>query len=348
MAALKSSAAAGKRLLPCTCTQAKPMSSKASSPKTHSSSLSPSSSGKAPLERRKAKAAAMAESLSLSGNLPASASAATTASITLPPLGDSASAAALVTFPPTAATTESVHSVMSTLAALSAGTYATMASCLTPAEKTILPTWPEQPLRSSAPSSGMAFIAVIEICSSSTSPSGDSMVVQKKSSPPMSEAPSISTPFFPPSLTTFLSSLSFSFAAFSAAAAAAAAGSSFFSSFLASSFFAFSFFSFFDGVAAAGAGAGAGAGADVFAVAGGGAIVSGVPGSDATLAAEKDAMCVCQRRACGKAAAGFGMALNKEMSFCVGMLPSTYEAFSMNASSAATSVRADMLFWRRG
>eukprot|EP00965_Chrysotila_dentata_P158822 5246375-Pleurochrysis_carterae.AAC.3 len=34
-------------------------------------------------------------------------------------------------------------------------------ACLTPAEKTILPTWPEQPLRSSAPSSGSAFIDVI-------------------------------------------------------------------------------------------------------------------------------------------------------------------------------------------
>ena len=75
--------------------------------------------------------------------------------------------------------------------------------------KIILPTKPEQPLRSSASGSGFAFIACIAVSSSDRSPSGDSMVVHKKSRPPISAAPSISTPFLPPSLITVLSSLSF-------------------------------------------------------------------------------------------------------------------------------------------
>ena len=72
-----------------------------------------------------------------------------------------------------------------------------------------MPTKPEQPLRSSASGSGFAFIACIAVSSSDRSPSGDSMVVHKKSRPPISAAPSISTPFLPPSLITVLSSLSF-------------------------------------------------------------------------------------------------------------------------------------------
>mmetsp|Transcript_28385 Transcript_28385/g.72703 ORF Transcript_28385/g.72703 Transcript_28385/m.72703 type:complete len:231 (+) Transcript_28385:623-1315(+) len=100
-----------------------------------------------------------------------------------------------------------------------------MASCLGPAEKIILPTWPEHPLRSSASGSGSAFIAHMAVSSRDWSPSGDSMVVQKKSRPPMSEAPSISTPFLPPSLMTVLRSFS--------AAFLSAASSFFGSSFLA-------------------------------------------------------------------------------------------------------------------
>ena len=57
----------------------------------------------------------------------------------------------------------------------------------------------------------------MDMSSSSVSPSGSSMVVQKKSRPPMSEAPSISTPFLPPSLMIFCRSFSASF--FAAAAA---------------------------------------------------------------------------------------------------------------------------------
>ena len=72
-----------------------------------------------------------------------------------------------------------------------------------------MPTKPEQPLRSSASGSGFAFIACIAVSSSDRSPSGDSMVVHKKSRPPISAAPSISTPLLPPSLITVLSSLSF-------------------------------------------------------------------------------------------------------------------------------------------
>mmetsp|Transcript_920 Transcript_920/g.3298 ORF Transcript_920/g.3298 Transcript_920/m.3298 type:complete len:381 (-) Transcript_920:302-1444(-) len=105
------------------------------------------------------------------------------------------------------------HSAADTFSASASGTYATIASCCTPAEKTILPTRPLQPLRSSASGSGSAFIAVMLASSKPTSPSGLSRVVQKKSNPPMSAAPSISTPFLPPSLATLLSSFSLSAAA---------------------------------------------------------------------------------------------------------------------------------------
>mmetsp|Transcript_33987 Transcript_33987/g.79153 ORF Transcript_33987/g.79153 Transcript_33987/m.79153 type:complete len:269 (-) Transcript_33987:263-1069(-) len=48
-------------------------------------------------------------------------------------------------------------------------------------------------------------MASIEVIRRSRSPSGRSTAVQKNCSPPMSAAPSISTPRFPPSLMTFLS-----------------------------------------------------------------------------------------------------------------------------------------------
>ena len=54
------------------------------------------------------------------------------------------------------------------------------------------------------------------------------MVVQKKSRPPMSEAPSISTPFLPPSLMILARNFSRSLAAFAASSALGA--SAFFSS----------------------------------------------------------------------------------------------------------------------
>ena len=90
------------------------------------------------------------------------------------------------------------------------------------------------------------------------SPSGDSIVVQKNSSPPMSAAPSISTPFLPPSLMTLATSLARSLAAFSSAV-----GSGFFSG-AGFSFFPPSFFGAFSCLPAelpaeaAGAGAAAG------------------------------------------------------------------------------------------
>mmetsp|Transcript_46883 Transcript_46883/g.77583 ORF Transcript_46883/g.77583 Transcript_46883/m.77583 type:complete len:217 (+) Transcript_46883:872-1522(+) len=216
---------------------------------------------------------------------------------------------------------------MSTLSALSLGTYDTIANCLTPALKIILPTWPLHPFRSSAPSSGIAFIAVIDICSSSTSPSGDSIVVQKKSSPPMSEAPSISTPFLPPSLTTCLTSFSRALAASlaslaalsSALSAGAGAGASTF--FSLGSLGGFSFFSFFfPSLAGVGGAAGAGAGEGA---AGAASKETSVPGNIATLAAERLAIWLYQRRACVNSVAGLEMALNTLMSFWLGMNPST-------------------------
>mmetsp|Transcript_14958 Transcript_14958/g.26043 ORF Transcript_14958/g.26043 Transcript_14958/m.26043 type:complete len:288 (-) Transcript_14958:453-1316(-) len=199
----------------------------------------------------------MAVSLSLIAYLPLSGSDSTTATTTFPPLGDLAACAALTILPPTASQTVCVHTCTSTFPAdllcSVSGTYATMASCLVPAEKIILPTWPEQPLRSSASGSGSEFIASIAVRSRSVSPSGVSIVVQKKSRPPMSDAPSISTPFLPPSLMTALRSLSFALAA---SLAALAASSSFGSSFFGSSFFglASSFFaSFCCGLASLGA-----------------------------------------------------------------------------------------------
>mmetsp|Transcript_52597 Transcript_52597/g.114742 ORF Transcript_52597/g.114742 Transcript_52597/m.114742 type:complete len:244 (-) Transcript_52597:158-889(-) len=243
----------------------------------------------------------MAASLSLSGNLPLSGSAATTASITFPPFGDTASDDVLTTLPPTALTTFSVHSVMSTLAILSAGTYDTIASCCTPAEKIILPTWPEQPLRSSAPSSGSAFIDVIASCSNSRSPSGDSIVVQKNSRPPISEAPSISTPFLPPSLITFFNSFSLSFAASFTGSFSSFFGASFsFFSFAGVSAFSPPFFLSFLSDLGVFAGASDAAGfAGVAAVAGAAASATGLPGSAAHFAGENDAMCSHQRSAFG-------------------------------------------------
>mmetsp|Transcript_91440 Transcript_91440/g.232626 ORF Transcript_91440/g.232626 Transcript_91440/m.232626 type:complete len:210 (-) Transcript_91440:526-1155(-) len=90
-----------------------------------------------------------------------------------------------------------------------------MASCSTPAEKTILPTWPEPPLRSSSVGSDFSFMALTECRSSSMSPSGSSTEVQKNCRPPMSAAPSISTPRLPPSLMTAFFFLTGSTAGFS-------------------------------------------------------------------------------------------------------------------------------------
>mmetsp|Transcript_136892 Transcript_136892/g.425290 ORF Transcript_136892/g.425290 Transcript_136892/m.425290 type:complete len:238 (+) Transcript_136892:175-888(+) len=80
-----------------------------------------------------------------------------------------------------------------------------MASCSVPAEKTILPMWPEPPFRSSSVGSDLAFMACTPCVSRSTSPSGSSTEVQKNCRPPISAAPSISTPRLPPSLRTFFS-----------------------------------------------------------------------------------------------------------------------------------------------
>mmetsp|Transcript_54468 Transcript_54468/g.177051 ORF Transcript_54468/g.177051 Transcript_54468/m.177051 type:complete len:218 (-) Transcript_54468:486-1139(-) len=107
-----------------------------------------------------------------------------------------------------------------------------MASCSTPAEKTILPTWPEPPLRSSSVGSDFSFIPLTECRSSSMSPSGSSTDVQKNCRPPMSAAPSISTPRLPPSLMTFFSLSFFIFANSSGVGSLASFVSlSFFSSF---------------------------------------------------------------------------------------------------------------------
>mmetsp|Transcript_46291 Transcript_46291/g.86755 ORF Transcript_46291/g.86755 Transcript_46291/m.86755 type:complete len:207 (+) Transcript_46291:278-898(+) len=109
----------------------------------------------------------------------------------------------------------------------SSGTYAATANCVSPAEKIILPICPEPPLRSSSVGSDLAFMAFIDAANSSSSPAGNSTAVQKNCRPPMSAAPSISTPRFPPSLVTFFRR-----------AFRSASGSTVFSSFLGSSFFA--------------------------------------------------------------------------------------------------------------
>mmetsp|Transcript_12490 Transcript_12490/g.20541 ORF Transcript_12490/g.20541 Transcript_12490/m.20541 type:complete len:203 (+) Transcript_12490:373-981(+) len=93
--------------------------------------------------------------------------------------------------------------------------------------------WPEPPLRSSSVGSLLAFIASMHISSRSRSPLGSSTEVQKNVRPPMSAAPSISTPLLPPSFTTFLILLFRSFSA-----------SSFDGAFV-SSFAALGFLSFF-------------------------------------------------------------------------------------------------------
>mmetsp|Transcript_95061 Transcript_95061/g.220675 ORF Transcript_95061/g.220675 Transcript_95061/m.220675 type:complete len:317 (+) Transcript_95061:239-1189(+) len=139
------------------------------------------------------------------------------------------SGAALTTFPPACIdTTFSSHSAQESSGCLSSGTYARMASCSAPAEKTILPMCPEPPFRSSSPGSDLAFMASTHFTKSSMSPSGSSTDVQKNCRPPMSAAPSISTPRLPPSLMVFLS----------LALRAASGSSSFFSS-LASPFLSF-------------------------------------------------------------------------------------------------------------
>mmetsp|Transcript_1632 Transcript_1632/g.5300 ORF Transcript_1632/g.5300 Transcript_1632/m.5300 type:complete len:204 (-) Transcript_1632:473-1084(-) len=149
------------------------------------------------------------------------------------PLAGSASAspsaraleAVPTTLPPTAAHTCCIHASAAALPCLSSGTVAIMTTLRSPAEKTILPMWPAPPLRSSAVGSGSAFIAWTASLSRSMSPSGTSTEVQKNSRPPMSEAPSSSTPFLPPSL----------MAAFTFLARSLAGSSSFLSSFLGAS-----------------------------------------------------------------------------------------------------------------
>mmetsp|Transcript_43514 Transcript_43514/g.108275 ORF Transcript_43514/g.108275 Transcript_43514/m.108275 type:complete len:228 (+) Transcript_43514:493-1176(+) len=219
-----------------------------------------------------------------------------------------------------------------------------MASCFVPAEKIIFPTWPEQPLRSSASGSGSAFMASIATSSKSQSPSGVSMVVQKKSRPPMSDAPSISTPFLPPSLITALSNFSCALAASLAALAASSSlGASAFTS-LGAAFSLGAFcslaFSFFAAGSAGAAAAGEAAAAAGEAAA---ASVSNLPGRDASLESEKLAMCLYQRSACTKLAGGAEMALKRETSFCVGVKPSRYEWFAMCAFKAAISIGAPMM-----
>merc|ERR1719162_2849142 len=87
------------------------------------------------------------------------------------------------------------------------GTYATIASCSPPAENTILPMAPDPPLRSSSDGSDFSFMASTDFISNSRSPCGSSTDVQKNWRPPMSAAPSISTPRLPPSLMTFFNNL---------------------------------------------------------------------------------------------------------------------------------------------
>merc|ERR1712007_174526 len=135
---------------------------------------------------------------------------------------------------------------------LVSGTYARMASCDVPAENIIFPMCPEPPLRSSSFGSDFAFIAFMHSDNISMSPSGSSTEVQKNSSPPMSAAPSISTPRFPPSFTTFFN---FAFRSCSISSGVFSGGTSsfgasflpcFFPSLFATGcpFFSFPFFSF--------------------------------------------------------------------------------------------------------
>mmetsp|Transcript_3705 Transcript_3705/g.5069 ORF Transcript_3705/g.5069 Transcript_3705/m.5069 type:complete len:213 (+) Transcript_3705:288-926(+) len=184
------------------------MLGKSSSPKTISSSSSPSSSGKRPNLRRKLLASKIKDSRILRGNTPLSES------VGMTPV--EMSAAPSTTLPPgNMETTFWSHSWQLKASRLSSGTYATMASCSMPAEKTILPMCPEPPLRSSSVGSDLAFIAATDSFKRSRLPSGSSTEVQKNCSPPMSAAPSISTPRFPPSLMTFFNFLAGSSAGFS-------------------------------------------------------------------------------------------------------------------------------------
>mmetsp|Transcript_6423 Transcript_6423/g.16766 ORF Transcript_6423/g.16766 Transcript_6423/m.16766 type:complete len:218 (+) Transcript_6423:194-847(+) len=164
----------------------------------------------------------MAASFILMVNMPASGFALATAvaSPASPPAWSSP-------FTPASPQTLFSHSVALMRSCLSLGTYATMDIASVPAEKIILPTCPDPPRRSSPSGSGTSFIASMDILRYFTSPSGFSIVVQKNSSPPMSAAPSISTPFFPPSLVTSLMSffsISACFAAFIAAISSADGG----------------------------------------------------------------------------------------------------------------------------
>mmetsp|Transcript_73343 Transcript_73343/g.212436 ORF Transcript_73343/g.212436 Transcript_73343/m.212436 type:complete len:254 (+) Transcript_73343:293-1054(+) len=131
------------------------------------------------------------------------------------------------------------HSEHTSSACLSSGTYATMASCDNPAEKTILPIWPEPPLRSSSLGSDLAFMAFTDSTNKVTSPSGSSTEVQKNCKPPMSAAPSISTPRLPPSLITFFNFFAGSSGGFSSFGFSACSFSFFSCAFLMSFLFIF-------------------------------------------------------------------------------------------------------------
>mmetsp|Transcript_46515 Transcript_46515/g.101348 ORF Transcript_46515/g.101348 Transcript_46515/m.101348 type:complete len:210 (-) Transcript_46515:1645-2274(-) len=115
------------------------------------------------------------------------------------------SAATESTSPPCGASTARSHSSQETSPRRASGTKAASASCPTPAEKTIFPTWPEPPNLSEfeevrPPTT--AFIACNDAKSKSTSPSGSSTHVEKNWRPPKSAAPSISEPRLPPSFAT--------------------------------------------------------------------------------------------------------------------------------------------------
>mmetsp|Transcript_16722 Transcript_16722/g.29237 ORF Transcript_16722/g.29237 Transcript_16722/m.29237 type:complete len:335 (+) Transcript_16722:315-1319(+) len=210
------------------------MDGKSSSPKTHSSSSSSSLSGKRPFFRKKLLASRIMGSRILRGKIPLSALAFTKPVQTFSPV--------LAILPPWLSRTTCSHSLQLSSPVFSGGTYAASASCSVPQEKMILPMWPEPPLRSSSVGSLLAFMASMHFTSKSRSPSGKSTLVQKNCRPPMSAAPSISTPRLPPSLMTFFS---LSFFIFSNSSGVGSLASSFLSSFLAS----FSFFGSFLGAA---------------------------------------------------------------------------------------------------
>mmetsp|Transcript_110977 Transcript_110977/g.264755 ORF Transcript_110977/g.264755 Transcript_110977/m.264755 type:complete len:339 (+) Transcript_110977:376-1392(+) len=101
--------------------------------------------------------------------------------------------------------------------------------------------WPEPPFRSSSEGSLLAFMDSTHWVRRSMSPSGSSTEVQKNWRPPMSAAPSISTPRLPPSLRTFFN---LAFFCFSISSGLSSAGAAAFSSVFAPLSFFLSPFSF--------------------------------------------------------------------------------------------------------